>query len=200
MDVASVNMFFLLINCLNIIMRSFLKYLTEDDDYDFRGDLWFHGTLAKYVRPILQDQAITPRKDNRPQTSGGLLFERDFVYFTNKLSIAEDYAGGIEYQGEDRQRGAIFMADDRFLKKQKIIHLHSVLNPQQLEIVNSFLPNYKPLHAGDTLNKFHWRTNHPLDFTQVLAKLGYTGYRQSKNQLSIFGAVPVVMYEDLRGS
>ena len=178
-------------------MIGFKQFLENKISKYSLPNLWYHGTIAYNVDAILETGIIKPRLEERPQVSGGLMFERPFTYW-GPYSVAYQYANGIE-SGKEQSPGAVFVisAHDERLK---IINLKAPLDNDQIEIVNKYLPDYKPLKEGEPLNAFVWRTNNHNNFVDVLTELGFNAYLQSPEQLAILGEVHASIVTDLRKS
>lgn len=179
-------------------MIKFKQFILENSISKYSLDsLWYHGTIARNVDAILKDGIIKPRLEERPQVSGGLIIERDFTYW-GPYNVAYDYAHGLESQ--HREAGAIFVIDIHEIPRLKIINLKETLTSDQLEIVNRYLPDYKPIKEGESLDRFAWRTNKHSDFKLVLQDLGFNAYLQEKDQLAIMGEVHAALVKDYRES
>lgn len=161
------------------------------------GD-WYHGTIKKYVNDILDSGKVHPRFDGNQTSVGGYIFETMFTYWTHSDEIAKQYAYGVEAKREERESGAVFKMTPSAKSDLNILDWSEPLNKEDLEFVNSYLPDYKPIQDGEGLDRFPWRSNKPFDFVKVLRELGYNAYLQSADQLAVLGSVPVTPHKDWR--
>ena len=116
------------------------------------------------------------------------------------MEAARQYAFGVETRNAHTiQPGAAFIMEAGFADDLRIIDWRSPLTPEEIEVVNTYLPQYKPMKEGEALDRFPWRTNNPSDFPVILKELGFNAYLQDENQLAIHGPVPVKLVRDYRG-
>jgi hypothetical protein len=168
------------------------------ESYDL-GDVilekkYYHGTTSKSLDRIISDKKLKSNSKGSEQVSMGLTSERDFVYLTPSFNAAKEYAAGYEanmFQSRDEKFDFGGIVEVDLPDNIKLISFEEPLTDQQLDIVNSFLPSYKPIKKGETLSRFAWRSNKPEQLGDVVRALGFDGFMQNNNQIAILDEVPI---------
>lgn len=168
------------------------------ESYDL-GDVilekkYYHGTTSKSLDRIISDKKLKSNSKGSEQVSMGLTSERDFVYLTPSFNAAKEYAAGYEanmFQSRDEKFDFGGIVEVDLPDNIKLISFEEPLTDQQLDIVNSFLPSYKPIKKGETLSRFAWRSNKPEQLGDVVRALGFDGFMQNDNQIAILDEVPI---------
>jgi hypothetical protein len=155
---------------------------------------YYHGTIDTFVDSILRDGKIISNKKGSSKISTGINSEVDFVYLTPDFNVAAQFAQGVEAssiirKALKREFGAVFEVE--LPDNIRLIDIDEPLSEEQINIVNKFLPDYKPLKLGNPLRKFWWRTNNPEEFSDVIRSLGFDGYIQDTNQIAILDEVKI---------
>jgi hypothetical protein len=191
-------------NYVNKVLSIPSRLLSENDNY---YGSYYHGTHYDALKKILSDKNpikyLLPNSEGSKKVSAGLTSEKDFVYLTPNYDIAKEYAGGYEgnmyrRNQEDKLKfGGVVEVE--IPPNIKLINFDLELSDENLEIVNSFLPSYKPIKKGESLSRFPFRSNEPGDLGKVIEKLGFDGYIQNKVQIAILGKVPIKAIYDVNG-
>jgi len=161
---------------------------------------YYHGTTSEGLQNIIRDGKLKSNSKGSIKVSMGLTSEADFVYVTPDLNTAKEYAKGYEanmFQNLEKKFDFGGIVEVDIPDDIKLIHLEKPLPDNLLDIVNSFLPSYKPIRKGETLSRFAWRSNKPESFGSVIQALGYDGYIQDEDQIAILHEVPVKAIYDL---
>jgi hypothetical protein len=161
---------------------------------------YYHGTTSEGLQNIIRDGKLKSNSKGSTKVSMGLTSEVDFVYVTPDLNTAKEYAKGYEanmFQNREKKFDFGGIVEVDIPDDIKLIHLKKPLPDNLLDIVNSFLPSYKPIRKGETLSSFAWRSNKPESFGSVIQALGYDGYIQDEDQIAILHEVPVKAIYDL---
>jgi hypothetical protein len=156
--------------------------------------IYYHGTTKDSLPQIISDKKLKSNSKGSRKISMGLTSENDFIYLTPSFNVAKEYAAGYEAnmfssRDEKFEFGGVVAVDLR--DNIKLINFSTPLTDEQLEIVNSFLPSYKPIHKGETLSRFPWRSNKPEQLGDVVRALGFDGYIQNDNQIAILDEIPI---------
>ena len=133
-----------------------------------KGTRLYHGTISDFVEQIKQAGKLIPpgvavadSKASR-KVSGGLLTEIEFVWLSLDPALANWYADGVEARnsytaarGIKAGPGGVFTVIAP--RDLKLIDRHQRLSQEQVDVVNTFLPHYKPVKVGTgSLSSAEW--------------------------------------------